>query len=193
METWRDGNSSDLTVLFTDIEGSTPLLEELGEGAWFDLLHRHNGIVRAHVAAVGGREIKTQGDGFMLAFTDAAAAVTCAAGVQRSLRHLRCPHTGAPVRVRIGGDAGLVRGDGNDVMGLHVHLASRIVEQAAPGEIVVSDAVRERVGDGIESATCRWGRSWVSPLRGVREPVELVSVDWAAPALLGAVALTTTG
>jgi class 3 adenylate cyclase len=180
VENLADTTGGDLTVLFTDIAGSTEMVERLGEDRWFDLLFRHNAIVRAHVDVSGGREVKRQGDGFMLAFADAAAAVTCAAGIHRSLRHLRCPVTGDPVRVRIGGDAGVVRPDGTDLLGFHVHLAARITESAGAEEILVSAAVRDRAGDALAGAGCRWGRTWATPLRGVREPVDVVQVDWDA-------------
>src|SRR4051794_4138630 len=109
MDTGWEADYGDLTLLFSDIEGSTRHVEELGDDRWFELLRRHNAIVRAHVSANGGREIKTQGDGFLVAFTDAAAAVACAVGIQRSMHHVRSPLSNQPVGVRIGADAGVVR------------------------------------------------------------------------------------
>jgi hypothetical protein len=74
-----------VTILFTDIEGSTQLTEKLGDVEWVKLLREHNAIVREQAAAHDGLEVKSQGDGFMLAFASAHAALRCAVGIQRAL------------------------------------------------------------------------------------------------------------
>jgi hypothetical protein len=96
------------TILFTDIEGSTQLTERLGDREWMTLLRQHNEIVREQSAKYSGFEVKSQGDGFMLAFASARDAVRCAIGIQRALaeRHPEADelrvriglHTGEPVR-----------------------------------------------------------------------------------------------
>jgi hypothetical protein len=96
------------TILFTDIEGSTQLTERLGDREWMSLLREHNDIVRAQAAMHSGFEVKSQGDGFMLAFASARDAVSCAIGIQRALadRDPAAPeirvrvglHTGEPIR-----------------------------------------------------------------------------------------------
>ena len=77
------------TILFTDIEDSTVLVETLGDRRWLDLLRLHNTIVRERIAEHRGYEVKTVGDGFMVAFSSPDAAVACAAGIQRALSGTR--------------------------------------------------------------------------------------------------------
>src|SRR5690606_8369106 len=74
-----------VTILFSDIEDSSMMIERLGDSRWLELLRRHNRIFRRQVRAHGGYEVKNQGDGFMLAFGDPAAALRCAIAVQREI------------------------------------------------------------------------------------------------------------
>lgn len=177
----------DTTILFTDIEGSTALVERLGDSRWLDLLHQHNDIVRAHVYTHGGREVKTQGDGFMLAFSEPAAALACARAIQRSIAFTGQARPASALRVRIGADTGPVVEEDGDFLGLHVNLAARITAAAKPGEILASVAVRERcsaAGDDL-----RWGRCRNVRIRGLSHRVRVSALDWAptpapAPAAL---------
>ncbi len=89
-----------VTVLFTDIEGSTQITEALGDAEWIHVLRAHNAIVRDQVAAHGGIEVKSQGDGFMLAFATAEDALSCAIEIQRAL--VQPLSDGHRLRVRIG-------------------------------------------------------------------------------------------
>ena len=89
-----------VTVLFTDIEGSTQLTEALGDAEWIRVLRAHNALIRDQVAAHSGIEVKSQGDGFMLAFASAEDALQCAIGIQRALA--QAPSDGHRLRVRIG-------------------------------------------------------------------------------------------
>jgi len=166
----------DLTILFTDIVGSTRLVDQLGDGRWLDLIHQHNDIVRAHLRAHGGREVKSQGDGFMLAFTDSAAALHCARAVQRSMSYVGRQHAIGPFELRIGADRGSVARDGNDYLGLHVNLAARITGAAHGAEILASSAVREHAG--IDTGL-RWGRSRALRVRGLARPVRVSTLEWS--------------
>jgi len=132
-----------VTLLFTDIEGSTPLAERLGDLRWFALLREHNAIVREQVARFGGFEVKTIGDAFMVAFGSARRAVLCAIGVQEAISRYGIEHPPQAVRVRIGLHAGEPVREGNDFHGKSVVLASRVAAAASGGEILVSALLRE--------------------------------------------------
>ena len=131
-----------VTLLFTDIEGSTELTERLGDQRWLELLRQHNEIIREQLAAHGGFEVKSVGDGFMLAFQSGRAGINCAIGIQRSLAE-RNESTAEPVHVRIGLHTGEVIKEGDDFFGKHVILAARIAGQASGGEILVSSLLKE--------------------------------------------------
>ena len=92
-----------VTILFTDLEGSTAMIERLGDHRAQVLLRTHNALVREQVAAHGGFEVKAQGDGFMLAFASARRALLCAIAVQRALARYNAGHPEEPMRVRIEG------------------------------------------------------------------------------------------
>jgi class 3 adenylate cyclase len=130
-----------VTVLFTDIEGSTQLTEALGDAEWIPVLRAHNAIVRDQVVAHSGIEVKSQGDGFMLAFASAEDALGCAIGIQRALD--QAPQDGHRLRVRIGLHTGEPIREEDDFFGKSVILAARIAAEARGGEILVSRLVRE--------------------------------------------------
>ena len=131
-----------VTILFTDIEGSTAMTERLGDRRWLEVLHAHNAIVRGQVVSHEGFEVKSRGDGFMLAFESAHRALHCAIGIQRDLAE----HNEAAedlIRVRIGLHTGEVIQDAGDFYGKNVNLAARIAEEAQGGEVLVSSLVKE--------------------------------------------------
>jgi class 3 adenylate cyclase len=135
-----------VTILFSDIEGSTELNERLGDGRWLELLRAHHRILREQISAYGGFEVKTQGDGFMVAFSSARRAIQCAQAVQlpRAQRDLGGDRN-EPIRVRIGLHTGEPVGEAGDFYGKAVVLAARIAEQAHGGEILTSGIVKEMV------------------------------------------------
>lgn len=135
--------SGTITLLFSDIEGSTAHTVRLGDERWAQLLQTHAAIVRSHIARHGGREIKTQGDGFMVAFTSARRAVRCGLDLQRAFADAAGKHTDAPLRVRIGIHTGEPVADGADFLGSSVNLAARIAGAAQGGQVLVSPLVRE--------------------------------------------------
>ncbi len=132
------------TIVFSDIESSTARAEELGDQRWFELLTKHNDVVRRRVQAYHGKEIKSQGDGFMLSFPSARGAVQCMVAVQQDLAEHNERHPDRHVRIRVGIHTGeaIVDGDG-DLFGKHVILAARIANEAVGGEILVSSLVRQ--------------------------------------------------
>lgn len=141
-----------VTILFSDIEDSSMMIERLGDARWLELLRRHNRVFRREVRSHGGYEVKNQGDGFMLAFANPAAALRCAIAVQRAIEG----DDGADadpaerIRVRMGLHSGETIAIGGDFFGRNVVVAARIAGQARGGEILASEALRSRVGDSGE-------------------------------------------
>jgi class 3 adenylate cyclase len=131
-----------VTILFSDIEGSTEMTERLGDQRWLDVLHEHNAIIRRQVSECGGFEVKAEGDGFMLAFGSARTALGCAIEMQRALAK-RNDGAEEPIKVRIGLHTGEAIKEGEDFFGKHVILAARIAGQASGGQILVSSLLRE--------------------------------------------------
>ena len=131
------------TVLFTDIVGSTDLAARLGDAQWLDLRAAHDDVVRRHLAAFRGREVKTTGDGFLATFDGPARAVQCAALIRDSVRSLG-------VEIRAGLHTGEIELLDGDIGGIAVHLAARIMGVAGAGEVLVSRTLTDLVvGSGI--------------------------------------------
>ena len=134
-----------VTLVFTDIEGSTRLLHELGD-AYVELLDEHNRRIRDVVEAHGGTEVKTEGDAFFLAFADTGGAVAACVQMQDRLAEDGWPSGKAPL-VRIGVHIGPVTViEGTDYVGLAVHEAARIAAAAHGGQVLVSDDVAGVLG-----------------------------------------------
>lgn len=134
-----------VTFLFSDIEGSTRLLQEAGDG-YAELLEGHRSLIRAAIAAHGGREVDTQGDSFFVAFPGAVEAVTAAADAQRSLTSHPWPE-GRRVLVRMGLDTGEAMEATAGYIGLAVHRAARIAAAAHGGQVLLSETTAELVRD----------------------------------------------
>ena len=130
-----------VTLLFSDIEGSTEMIERLGEPRWFEVVRDHNAIVRALVGSHDGNVVKSQGDGFMLAFSSAHAALRCAIEIERTFGDRS--RSAEPLKVRIGIHSGFVITDADDFYGRNVVLAARIADTAGGGEILLSAAVKQ--------------------------------------------------
>ena len=139
-----------VTFLFSDIQGSTALLQRLGD-AYADVLMTHHRLVRACLAAHQGHEVDTEGDAFFVAFASPRAAVAAAVAVQRALQTHPWPH-GDPVLVRMGLHAGEPMLVGDKYVGMDVHRAARVCSAAHGGQVLVSDRVRDLAGappDGV--------------------------------------------
>jgi class 3 adenylate cyclase len=160
-----------VTLLFTDIENSTELNERLGDRRWLELLHVHNKIISDAVRAHGGYEVKSQGDGFMLAFSSARRAIRCATDIQRAFAE----RANQPLRVRIGLHSGEPIEEGGDFYGKTVTAAARVADQAAGGEILASSIVRELAGDEERP---RFGEERVARLKGLLDLHVLYRVRW---------------
>ncbi|MBS0386504.1 MAG: adenylate/guanylate cyclase domain-containing protein [Proteobacteria bacterium] len=131
------------TVLFTDISGSTARAVEIGDSAWRQLLDEHDRIVRRLIEQHRGRLIKSTGDGVLAIFDGPGRAIRCALGMDPALARLR-------LSVRAGLHTGEVEVRGEDIGGVAVHVASRVMSKAKAGEVLVSRVVSDLVaGSGI--------------------------------------------
>jgi uncharacterized protein (TIGR00369 family) len=153
------------TILFTDIVDSTTRAESLGDAAWRALLERHHEVARREIALCDGREVKNTGDGLLVRFSSPARALDCATRLRASLANLG-------IDIRAGLHTGECEVADDDIVGLAVHLASRIQATAAPGEVLVSSTVRDlTVGGGYQFES-----RGEHHLKGVGEPWRLWSV-----------------
>jgi class 3 adenylate cyclase len=163
-----------VTILFTDMEGSTTLTQRLGDAKAQEVLRTHNAIVRDALKAHSGSEIKHTGDGIMASFTSASRALECAIDIQRAVAQHNESNPDTPIRVRIGLNAGEPVAEEKDLFGTAVQLAARICAHAEPREIVAANVVRElAAGKGFLFSD----RGDVA-LRGFEDPVRLYEVRW---------------
>ena len=160
--------------MFTDIVGSTQLVEMLGDEQWESLLAWHDRALRACFDGAAGEEIKHEGDGFFVAFPDPDSALACACSIQRSLRDHRRDHGFAP-RVRIGVHAAEVTDRGGDYVGRGVHATARIAAAAGAGEIIASSDGARAARNRPFAVTDERSLS----LKGLAEPVAVATVDWS--------------
>ena len=157
------------TVLFTDIVDSTRLAAEMGDQRWHRVLVGHQEVVRQQLARFRGREVKTTGDGFLATFDGPARAIRAADAIRAGLRDLE-------LEVRVGLHTGECERLGDDIGGIAVHIAARVLGQAGAGEIVCSRTVKDLVaGSGFAFAD-RGTRS----LKGVPDSWQLYAVELAA-------------
>ncbi|MBD0348111.1 MAG: adenylate/guanylate cyclase domain-containing protein [Thermoleophilia bacterium] len=132
--------SGTVTFLFSDVESSTRLLQQLGE-RWSDVVARHNSIMRAAFEEAGGREVDRQGDAFFAVFPRARNALAAAATAQRAIAAERWPE-GAELRVRMGVHTGEPSLGDEGYLGLDVVRAARICALARGGQVLVSESTR---------------------------------------------------
>jgi DNA-binding NarL/FixJ family response regulator len=153
------------TVLFSDLVSSTERAAEIGDRRWRDVLDRHDDLVRKELAAHGGREVKTTGDGFLALFDAPARAIRCAVAIRGRLRAVG-------LDVRIGLHSGEVELREQDVGGIAVNIGARVAEFGSAGDVVVSSTVKDLVaGSGIRFAD--WGEH---ALKGVPDRWRLFAV-----------------
>jgi class 3 adenylate cyclase len=162
-----------VTILFTDMEGSTTLTQRLGDAKAQEMVRTHNTVVRDALKAHSGSETKHTGDGIMASFVSASRALECAIAVQRAfVQHNESADT--PVRVRIGLNAGEPIAEEEDLFGTAVQLAARICAHAEPGQILASNVVQE-LAAGKDFAFADQGEV---ALKGFEKPVRLFEVRW---------------
>jgi predicted ATPase/class 3 adenylate cyclase len=148
VETGRRAPEGTVALLFTDIEGSTRLVTELGAG-WAAVLADHHELVGSAIAAEGGFVDGIEGDAFFATFDDAVAAGRAAVAAQRALRAHRWPETVGELRVRMGLHVGRVERTDTGYVGLEVHRAARVGAAAHGGQLLLTAAARELAGDEL--------------------------------------------
>lgn len=166
------GRRVERTFMFTDIVGSTNLIETIGDAAWEDVLRWHDEMLRTQIASHRGRVVHSTGDGFFASFDETSDGVACAVAIQRRLSEHRHRNGFAP-QVRIGVHAAEATEIADDYAGIGVHEAARVGAVAEGGEILVTVSSMDRdgfaftVGDEREVA-----------LKGIAQPVRVAPVEW---------------
>jgi predicted ATPase/class 3 adenylate cyclase len=152
MTATNDRPTGTVTFMFTDIEGSTRLVQQLGTDRWSGLLERHRELIREAIRQHGGVEVGTEGDGFFAAFPLPSEAVAAAADAQRALATEPWPDE-ARIRVRMGLHTGTGRLDADGTyVGADVHRAARIAAAGHGEQVVISDATRILAGGDLPAA-----------------------------------------
>jgi class 3 adenylate cyclase len=154
------------TVLFTDIVGSTAKAGELGNARWRDLLDDHDRLVRRHITRHDGQAIKFTGDGFLVLFADPLAALTCAQDLATSVKDL-----GFEIRAAL--HTGRVELRGEDVSGMAVNVAARVLAEAGASEVLVTRTVKDLLAGSGPTFVARGSRE----LKGVPDVWELYAVE----------------
>ena len=165
------------TVLFTDIVDSTATVERVGDAAWRNVLAAHNARLRMQLNVHGGREVKTMGDGLLAVFDSPTRAVRCARDMARSSRD-------GDLAIRVGVHTGELELVGDDVRGIAVHMAARVVALGASDDVMVSSTTRELLeGSGLAFADA--GTHELKGLSGVRRVYRLVDSGYQSTADAG--------
>jgi class 3 adenylate cyclase len=169
------GDGHPITILFTDVQGSTQLRSRHGDRIADEILHDHEGIVRRAIGEHGGVEAAFLGDGFMATFDTPADGLRCAIAIQQALQRYGWDNPDRRIRVRIGLHRGeAVERDGT-LYGQAVNTASRVMSEAAGGQILVTAAVRDPVEGAEGFSFVDRGLYW---LRGCPDRWRLYEAEW---------------
>ena len=169
-----------VAILFSDIEDSTVLTERLGDERWLEVLREHNAIFREQISRHEGYEVKSQGDGFMLAFPDPCEALECAIAVQRAFVEREQTGESETLRVRMGLHTGEVISEEGDYFGKNVILAARIAAEALGGEILVSQELRDAAASGNGNGNgLRFDDGRELELKGLAGSHRVFRAEWA--------------
>jgi PAS domain S-box-containing protein len=171
----RGGSQSEeLTLMVSDIEGSTELMGRVGEEGALRLLHVHNLLLRECLPAYGGREIQHTGDGMIAAFESSASAVHCAVAVQQDCARRNHRSLDGKLGIRIGLHAGLVRHEESRLFGGAVIAAVRVCAAAQAGQILITD----KLAGSFDTNSFFLIDLGIVPLKGFESPFRLSEVDW---------------
>ena len=174
-ESGRDPGSAFRIILFTDLEGSTAMVQHLGDDGAMRLLRIHDGIIREALARHEGLEVKHTGDGIMASFDSVQAALACAVAIQQGFAAHNTSHPEPPLMVRVGMGAGEPVAEGDDLFGAAVQLAARLCDYAGAGAVVVSGVVRDlSIGKAFAFGPCA-----EASLKGFPLPVSLCELIWS--------------
>jgi predicted ATPase/class 3 adenylate cyclase len=169
------GDAGLVTILFTDLVGSTELASNLGDVAADELRREHFAHLREAIAATGGTEVKTIGDAVMVSYKGAADALAGAVAMQRAVERHNRGREDHRLEMRVGVSAGDATYEDDDWFGTPVVEASRLCAVAAGGQILVSDLVRALAGSRCEFDVSSLG---TRELKGLPAPIALCEVDW---------------
>ncbi len=166
-----------VTLLFTDLVGSTELLEEVGDDEAERLRRVHFGLLRDVASAYSGQEVKNLGDGLMVAFPSAVNAVSCAVGIQQAVLRYNNRQGVDRIRVRVGLNVGEPIRDEGDYFGTPVVIAKRLCDAADGGEILASELLRTLVGS---RGSFDFRSRGLLTLKGIAEPLPTCEVGLGA-------------
>ena len=166
-----------VVILFSDLEGSSVLYDTLGDRRALDLVRMHNELFRQEVEVHRGHEVKSLGDGFMVAFSSPHRAAQCAVAVQKSFRAFCERHPGTPIRIRIGLHVGEAINEASDLFGRTVIVASRIAAVAEGGRICVSSELHRVLSSTGEF---RFKVIGEKPLKGLTGVHGIYELEWRA-------------
>ncbi len=164
-----------VTICFSDIVGYTAMTDRLGDQQTHVMLRTHTRLLRTALLAHEGVEVKSEGDGFMLAFRDPVDALGFSAAFQMALTAQDWPPDVGPIGVRMGVHRGEVIREADDFFGRTVIIGARVAASADGGEVLVTDDVREAAGDGFEFGPVR-----MLSLKGISTPCPASPLDWSA-------------
>jgi DNA-binding NarL/FixJ family response regulator len=167
-----------VTIIFTDIVGSTEFFDRLGDERAREIFREHDRLLRDSLKRHGGVEVKHLGDGFMMAFSSARRALECAVDIQRGIESAGRDHPERAFGVRVGLTTGEAISEDQEYFGETVILASRIAALAGGGRIFVSEVTRALVG----SSAFRFVDLGEHGLKGFKEPRRLFEVSWGGRA-----------
>jgi adenylate cyclase len=165
-----------VVILFSDIEESTALNERIGDRAWVKLIGSHDKLVQRLVKKQSGHVVKSQGDGFMVAFARPEQAVRCGMEVQDALDQDAKRKRHDDIRVRIGIHMGRSVRRGDDLFGRNVAMAARVAAKAVGGEILVSETVRDALSDSSEFPDISFDDGREAELKGFSGSYRLFTV-----------------
>lgn len=164
-----DGSEGTATLLFTDIVDSTSLAQAIGDAAWAEMVGTHERMIRNAAESQGGTVVKFLGDGSMLAFESARAAIRTAVEIQRACEP-------EPYTVRIGIHTGEVIRTDDDLLGVTVNKAARVAAAAAGGSILISSTTRELAG---QMDSLRIGEPRIVVLKGLPDAHQVSPIEWS--------------
>jgi class 3 adenylate cyclase/tetratricopeptide (TPR) repeat protein len=169
------GSGHTLTLLFTDLVASTELASRLGDDAAHGLRRAHDRIVRDQVAAFGGDVVKNTGDGFFATFGSARQGVECGAAIQRAIARQQAEGRYGELSVRVGLHTGEPVLEEGDVFGIDVAIATRVMSEAAGGQVLISDITHLLAR---AHTPLRFERAGARSLKGVPNPIDVFIVEW---------------
>ena len=169
-------NTSVLSILFTDIEDSTRLRENLGENGFTELLEKHDSLILPIVENAGGQFVKNIGDSILAVFSQPSDAVECSINIQDTIHN--APLLNPFLKVRIGIDMGQIikRQDSEasiDVFGRFVNRAARVESLANGGHILTTDTIQDNAAKWIDPSKIKWHHHGVFSLKGIEKPLNI--------------------